>query len=201
MASERAGTQPAGLLRYRDYPVQPWANGGGMTRLVAAGPGWRLSLADVGGDGPFSTFPNTTRVLTVVEGAGLRLTVDGVEHLVRPLMPFAFDGAATTSCRLIDGPVRAFNLMVDRTEGAPALEVTVREESALEAAPPLVAAMALAPAQLTGGAIQSIQPIQSVDPVVDLARLDTVIVPPADEPSARETARLRGRFVAVSRRA
>jgi hypothetical protein len=55
--------------------------------------------------------------------------------------------------------------------------------------------MALAPAQLTGGAIES---VQSVDPVVDLARLDTVIVPPADEPSARETARLRGRFVAVS---
>jgi environmental stress-induced protein Ves len=170
-----------------------WANGGGTPRLVAGGHGWRLSLADVTGDGPFSTFPDTARVLTVVEGDGLRLTVDGVDHLVRPLMPFAFDGSATTSCRLIDGPVKAFNLMTSASEPAPAFEVTVREEEALAARSPLLAAMALAPAQLTGTGLGSIEQ------QVDLARFDSVILPPAEPQSAQATARLRGRFVAVSR--
>ncbi|HEX5533982.1 MAG TPA: HutD family protein [Actinomycetales bacterium] len=185
-------TAPVRVLRYADYPVQRWANGGGTTRLVADGAGWRLSLADVAGDGPFSTFPGTARVLTVVAGAGLRLTVDGVDRLVRPLMPFAFDGAATTSGRLLDGPVMAFNLMTDRAQEALTFEVTVREEDALAARSPLVAAMALAPGRLTGTGPGS--PEQQVD----LARFDTVVVPSAEQQAVPATARLRGRFVAVS---
>ena len=196
-------TAPQGVRRYADYPVQRWGNGGGTTRLVADGHGWRLSLADVTGDGPFSTFPDTARVLTVVEGDGLRLTVDGVDHLVRPLMPFAFDGSATTSCRLIDGPVKAFNLMTSASTPASAFEVTVREEDALAARSPLLAAMALAPAQLAGtglaGAGLAGTGLGSIEQQVDLARFDSVILPAGEPQSAQATARLRGRFVAVSR--
>ena len=48
-----------------DVKASPWKNGGGVTREIAkgaaAGPdddwGWRISIAEVERDGPFSTFP------------------------------------------------------------------------------------------------------------------------------------------------
>ena len=62
----------------------PWRNGGGTTQEVACNPGgssaafdWRLSLADVGQDGAFSAFTGYQRILTVLEGRGIELTVDG----------------------------------------------------------------------------------------------------------------------------
>lgn len=70
------------ILRAAGRAAAPWKNGGGVTREIAAGPegagmdtfAWRVSLADVGADGPFSVFPEVTRVLTVVDGAGMELT-------------------------------------------------------------------------------------------------------------------------------
>ena len=38
---------------------------------------WRFSLAEIAADGPFSTFPHVDRLLTVVAGAGIALTIDG----------------------------------------------------------------------------------------------------------------------------
>lgn len=94
----------------------PWRNGGGFTWEVAvqgtaADFDWRLSIAEVNQDGPFSPFPGYNRVITVLSGAGMALTVDGVEHRVEPLRPFPFDGASETECRLLDGPVRDFNVI------------------------------------------------------------------------------------------
>lgn len=45
-------------------PVSPWRNGGGATREVARHPQgaaadgfeWRVSVADIGADGPFSAY-------------------------------------------------------------------------------------------------------------------------------------------------
>jgi len=53
----------------------PWANGGGVTREIAAGRDadailWRVSLAEVETEGPFSFLPGLHRILTVVGGAG-----------------------------------------------------------------------------------------------------------------------------------
>ncbi|WP_329561868.1 HutD/Ves family protein [Kitasatospora sp. NBC_01266] len=104
--------------------VTPWRNGGGYTREVAADPGgaWRVSLAEVAADGPFSLFPGLARILTVVEGPGLELTVGDREPvIVPPQRPFAFPGGLPTSARLLGSPVTALNLMA-REPGA---EVTV----------------------------------------------------------------------------
>ncbi|GAB2738897.1 HutD/Ves family protein [Kitasatospora kifunensis] len=98
----------------------PWRNGGGVTREVAADPAgaWRVSLALVAADGAFSLFPEFARVLTVVEGAGLELTVgDAAPVTLTPLRPFAFPGHLPTTARLLDGPVTALNLMT-RDPGA-----------------------------------------------------------------------------------
>ena len=104
----------------------PWANGGGTTAEVATSPHntgphntgpwhWRLSIADVEADGPFSSLPGIDRHILVAHGDGMALTIDGTTHVVRsgePPLPFA--GEAVTTCRLLGGPINDLNLMVRR---------------------------------------------------------------------------------------
>ncbi|MEU5897023.1 HutD/Ves family protein [Streptomyces venezuelae] len=106
------------LLRWTAYRTVPWRNGGGTTREVAEGAAWRVSVADVAGDGPFSHFPETDRVITPVEGEGMLLTVSGTRQRVAPLTPFAFPGDAPTDCHLPNGPVRNLNVMTRRGRAA-----------------------------------------------------------------------------------
>ncbi|MFJ8136331.1 HutD family protein [Streptomyces sp. NPDC096013] len=98
----------------------PWKNGGGVTREIAAWPEGagmadfvcRVSLAEVAADGPFSAFPDVDRTLTVVEGAGMDLTVDGARRLVDTrYAPRDFRGDVPTDCVLLDGPVVNLNVM------------------------------------------------------------------------------------------
>ena len=107
------------VLRARDYPRMPWKNGGGSTEEITRdaghgldGFGWRLSIADIGESGGFSTFAGYQRVITVLQGDGMTLRVDGRD--TRPLLaldPFAFAGESQVSCRLLGGPIRDFNLI------------------------------------------------------------------------------------------
>lgn len=53
---------------------------------------WRVSVAAVDAEGSFSTFPGIDRLITLVEGKGMVLTVDGTPHPVGPLSPFVFSG-------------------------------------------------------------------------------------------------------------
>ena len=107
------------LYRAADYPRMPWRNGGGTTQEVACNPGgsaaafdWRLSLADVGQDGGFSAFTGCQRIITVLEGQGIELTVDGQRQApLGPRAAYAFSGDARVDCRLLGGPVRDFNLI------------------------------------------------------------------------------------------
>lgn len=98
-------------------PTRPWDNGGGVTRdLVDDGHAswrWRLSLADIDADGPFSAMPGVERWFAVADGEGVALTIDGTPMVVRPLdPPLVFDGALAPHCQLLNGPVRALNLML-----------------------------------------------------------------------------------------
>ncbi|CAA9401848.1 MAG: hypothetical protein AVDCRST_MAG32-3008 [uncultured Nocardioides sp.] len=104
---------------------QPWANGGGTTRelLRAEDGAWRVSLAEVERDGPFSSFPGRRRLLTVVTGAVLTLVVDGIESHVEPRRPFAFDGDAEVVARVPEGPVRVLNVIVDPEAVSPVVTV------------------------------------------------------------------------------
>lgn len=116
------------VLRWSEYRSMPWKNGGGTTREVASGVvqaplasaepaddfDWRVSIADVDAGGPFSSFPGIDRVITLVEGEGMVLTVDGTPQSVGPLSPFAFSGDAVTDCLLEAGAVRDMNVMTRR---------------------------------------------------------------------------------------
>ncbi|MFC8230361.1 HutD family protein [Streptomyces sp. NPDC057287] len=113
------------ILRAEDRVPTPWSNGGGVTSEVAVHPmgaatddfAWRVSVADVERGGPFSAFPGVDRIITVVDGPGVTLTVDGAPHTMdAPYEPFVLSGDAVTECRLLDGPVVAFNVMARRAE-------------------------------------------------------------------------------------
>jgi hypothetical protein len=97
---------------------QPWKNGGGQTRelLVWSSPtdwSFRISVADIEQDGPFSPFPDVERWFAVIAGAGVVLGfVDGERRVIPGDAPLVFAGAAAPGCRLIDGPTRDLNLMI-----------------------------------------------------------------------------------------
>ena len=105
-------------IHLADVAAAPWRNGGGMTRELMAWPGegswrWRMSVAEVTASGPFSRFEGITRWFAVLQGDGVRLTVDRqVTELRIGDAPYGFSGEAETACTLLGGPTRDFNLML-----------------------------------------------------------------------------------------
>ena len=106
------------ILRWWELNAVPWKNGQGITREIAKEPKgesfvWRLSIADVAGDGPFSRFDGMRRILTVVEGKGMELI--GLHGTLQADfgVPAEFDGALEITSRLKDGPLRDLNLIFD----------------------------------------------------------------------------------------
>ena len=97
----------------------PWKNGGGITREVVRQPAdgdldWRLSVAEVSADGPFSVFPGIDRILVLLSGAGMDLHFTDDHHVerLRPVRDVkAFAGEATVHAALVDGPTIDLNLM------------------------------------------------------------------------------------------
>ena len=117
----------ARLYRARDYPRMPWRNGGGTagSGLQSRRQHGRLRMAPVhrgrGAGWRLSAFDGFQRIITVLEGAGIELTVDGRrEPPLGPRRAYAFHGDAKVDCRLLDGPIRDFNLFYARRAGRPA---------------------------------------------------------------------------------
>lgn len=106
------------IVRAADTPAQPWRNGGGRTRELLTRPAgareWalRISLAEVDRDGPFSAFPGIERWFSVIDGAGVRLSLQGRQHELPPgHAPLRFSGDDPVFCSLIDGATSDLNLM------------------------------------------------------------------------------------------
>ena len=111
------------LIPAHDYRRERWRNGFGWTREILrfpeslAGTGtdwdWRLSIAEIERDGPFSTFDGVDRELVLLHGNGVRLRFDDGE--VREVEPphgrVRFAGERAVSGELIDGTTHDFNLM------------------------------------------------------------------------------------------
>jgi uncharacterized protein len=102
----------------------PWKNGGGETSEIAIWPedaaldafDWRISMARVAADGPFSAFAGIDRTLAVLSGAGLRLHVAGwpAIELTSMSAPYAFPGDAAATAVLVAGPITDLNVMTRR---------------------------------------------------------------------------------------
>lgn len=114
----------ARLLRNADHRRMPWKNGGGETVEVIVHPhgaglsdfGWRVSMATVASDGPFSLFPGIDRTLAVLSGDGMALSIEGVgDRLLTPAsQPLSFPADASTTARLTGGPITDLNVMTRR---------------------------------------------------------------------------------------
>jgi environmental stress-induced protein Ves len=121
------------IIRYAELKAHPWRNGGGVTREVARHPrtppvqtagqtapqktaqdnpwDWRVSIAEVSKAGPFSAFAGMDRVLTVIDGELLLLSVDGAEHPLEKYRPFRFSGDAASAGALPTGDIRDLNVI------------------------------------------------------------------------------------------
>lgn len=109
------------LIPYATLVQSPWKNGGGSTTEIEIAPhgagfdsfDWRISLARVVQDGPFSVFSGIDRTLALVEGEGMLLDFDGERRFLLshddPVI--AFDGGHSVMARLNDGPTIDFNVM------------------------------------------------------------------------------------------
>ncbi len=116
---------PAGravrVWRRDDLVATPWRNGGGATYELAVEPFaaglddfvWRISIAAVDSDGPFSRYPGVDRIITLLSGGPMLLTVDGLDRPLAPLEPFTFAGEAAVDC-VVGSSSRDLNVMTRR---------------------------------------------------------------------------------------
>ncbi|MGO4852870.1 HutD/Ves family protein [Phaeovulum sp. W22_SRMD_FR3] len=106
------------IIHLSDLVERPWRNGGGITREICERHHgtellWRLSMADVAADGPFSDFSGLMRVLTVIDGGAMELITPEGRLMAHPRTPVRFDGGVPVTSKLCDGPLRDLNLMFD----------------------------------------------------------------------------------------
>jgi environmental stress-induced protein Ves len=106
-----------------DCVPQAWRNGGGITHEIATWPEsedwqWRVSVARIDRDGPFSAFPGVQRWFAVLEGVGVELNwPDRQVQLGMQDAPLAFAGAPACEARLLAGTTLDFNLMARGLRG------------------------------------------------------------------------------------
>lgn len=112
------------ILKNEQYRRMPWRNGHGETAQIAISPAagtledfdWRVSMARIEGDGPFSQFPHTDRTLAVLRGDGLHLSIGDSARikLTRHSEPLVFRGDVAADTNLVGGAVTDLNVMTRR---------------------------------------------------------------------------------------
>lgn len=112
------------IARRADHKRMAWKNGQGLTEEVAAFPAgsdtdsfdWRLSIAHVGADGPFSVFAGIDRTIALLDGPGLALDLpkEKTVELKPGGSPFSFSGDWEIASRNLGGPTVDLNIMTRR---------------------------------------------------------------------------------------
>jgi uncharacterized protein len=106
------------VIPANEYRRERWRNNAGWTRQIVAEPeggdwAWRMSIAEIEQDAPFSRFEGVDREIVLLSGNGVRLHFD--DGAMHPLEPphgrLRFAGEAGVTGELIDGPTQDFNLM------------------------------------------------------------------------------------------
>ncbi|MET0656319.1 MAG: HutD family protein [Pseudoxanthomonas sp.] len=105
------------VIAANEYRRERWKNDSGWTREIVRFPEtgdweWRLSIAEIEKDGPFSLFPGVERELVLIHGNGLRLRFeDEMQEVQPPHGRIRFAGERAAYGELLDGPTHDFNLM------------------------------------------------------------------------------------------
>jgi hypothetical protein len=128
LAQPDAAVTAARLIVAARCAAVPWRNRAGVTRELDAGPGegggfdWRLSLADIDHDGPFSALPGVDRVFALFDGdVELHFDERVCTATDADAEPLCFPGEAAPRAVLRGGPTRALNLMLARGRCAGAM--------------------------------------------------------------------------------
>ena len=143
------------VLRSASHRRMPWRNGGGETIEIVVSPDgaglddfdWRVSMALVASDGPFSSFPGVDRTLSLLEGRGIILSVEGRVPLglTRLHEPVSFPADVPTSASLIGGPITDLNVMSRRGQISHAVRFAeVARQANIETRSPHVLVLAVA---------------------------------------------------------
>lgn len=113
------------LLRASGYKRMPWKNGGGETVEIAVFPpdasvddfDWRISMATVASNGPFSIFPGIDRTLSILEGNGMVLAIAANNPLLLTIesAPLPFPADVPVNATLYNGPIVDLNVMTRRS--------------------------------------------------------------------------------------
>ena len=116
--------KPFKIYSPQSFQTLPWRNGLGSTvELLAETPNkneafsWRLSIASVANDGPFSDFSGYDRTLLLLEGSGITLNKpNGVFKVLNSSFDYAnFKGEDLIDATLHNGPIKDFNIMTLRS--------------------------------------------------------------------------------------
>lgn len=105
-------------IKLQDVPPSPWKNGGGTTQALVCWPNstewiFRMSVARIDSDGPFSEFKGVSRWFAVLQGEGVALQFPEKRVVLDSKDPvLQFSGDSPCQCCLTDGPTLDFNLMV-----------------------------------------------------------------------------------------
>ena len=111
------------VIRHAELRASPWKNGGGSSTELAVSPAgagfadfdWRLSLATISKNGPFSLFPGVDRSLALVDGPSAVLDLDGTHIELGPDQPLiTFRGEAAVTATVQGGASTDFNVMTRR---------------------------------------------------------------------------------------
>ena len=178
------------IIRFADIHPEPWRNGGGVTRELASHPkaasaqdgawDWRISIADVSKAGDFSSFPGMERVLTIVDGELMVLTVDGTEHPLEKYRPFRFSGEAPSSATLPTGDIRDLNIIAraDKFKGYASI-VEISKKRPHPVFEGQFAVLLEGKAAVVPGAAEmpddGAEPAAAVEEPVELSRYDAVV--------------------------
>jgi environmental stress-induced protein Ves len=165
----------------------PWRNGCGSTLEIARAPPlgaeflWRLSLATIATDGPFSAYAGYQRSITLVAGKGFRLDIEAQPPalLCSTGASVSFAGEAPTRCTLINGPCADLSLVV-RKPGTVVSVRSINDASARIAPMPVGTLRALF--CLAGDTLLTLaDDNHRVESEVELATHDTVLMKPQVE--------------------
>ncbi|MHA7208605.1 HutD/Ves family protein [Arthrobacter sp. MDT1-65] len=138
------------IVSTQDVPPSAWRNGAGATREIAAfrdtGSAadfdWRISVAELRQDAPFSRFPGIDRTFLLASGAGVVLEIAGTAVSLDEGDVTAFPGEDEVGVALPRGPATAVNLMTARPRTGAMSVLSV--DGARPLAPATVAVLVLA---------------------------------------------------------
>lgn len=115
------------LFTKKNFKEMLWSNGRGKTLELYSLQTpfvFRLSVATVEQNGPFSIYPMIDRTLILIDGDGFILND---KLLNKQFSPISFQGEEKIDCSLINGTCKDFNVMVDRRWGRCITQVITRE--------------------------------------------------------------------------